>query len=192
MNIVFTPYGWEKRIREGELSGQLLRPIHPIHFDLANFAGWKVVVIVLWLPIAVVLSLVFHPTLESTAPRAPSSAFAIWGAYLIRSLPWLLGHGHVLDHPGRARVRGLLRRRAAALGPARAARAHAGVGPDPRAGCCRSGGHSASRSQALVGRLSGGELLGGLAMQVLWITIGAVSLRFVWRLAVRRYSAVNN
>ena len=35
MNIVFTPYGWEWRIREGELSGQLLRPLHPIHYDLA-------------------------------------------------------------------------------------------------------------------------------------------------------------
>ena len=35
MNIVFTPYGWEWRIREGELSGALLRPIHPIHDDLA-------------------------------------------------------------------------------------------------------------------------------------------------------------
>ena len=31
MNIVFTPYGWEERIREGQLSGQLLRPLHPIH-----------------------------------------------------------------------------------------------------------------------------------------------------------------
>ena len=35
MNIVFTPFGWEWRIREGQLSGQLLRPMHPIHYDLA-------------------------------------------------------------------------------------------------------------------------------------------------------------
>ena len=53
MNIVFTPFGWEERIREGQLSGLLLRPIHPLHWDLGYFAGWKVVVIVLWLPIAV-------------------------------------------------------------------------------------------------------------------------------------------
>ena len=37
MNIVFTPYGWEWRIREGQLSGQLLRPLHPIHYDVAQF-----------------------------------------------------------------------------------------------------------------------------------------------------------
>ena len=41
MNIVFTPYGWEWRIREGELSAALLRPLHPMHYDLAAFAGWK-------------------------------------------------------------------------------------------------------------------------------------------------------
>ena len=50
MNIVFTPYGWEWRIREGQFSAALLRPLHPLHDDLAAFAGWKPVVIVLWLP----------------------------------------------------------------------------------------------------------------------------------------------
>ena len=39
MNIVFTPYGWEWRIREGQFSGLLLRPMHPIHYDIAQFAG---------------------------------------------------------------------------------------------------------------------------------------------------------
>ena len=35
MGLVFTPYGWEWRIRDGELSGMLLRPLHPIHYDIA-------------------------------------------------------------------------------------------------------------------------------------------------------------
>src|SRR6266516_6512499 len=55
INIVFTPYGWEWRIQKGQLSGQLLRPIHPIHYDLGYFAGMKLVVVVLWLPIAAIL-----------------------------------------------------------------------------------------------------------------------------------------
>jgi ABC-2 type transport system permease protein len=52
MNITFTPYGWEWRIRNGRLSTSLLRPIHPLHEDIAFFAGWKVVVIILWIPLA--------------------------------------------------------------------------------------------------------------------------------------------
>ena len=43
-------------------------------------------VIVLWLPIAAVLSLIFHPTLAADALDVAVFAVAIWGAYLIRSL----------------------------------------------------------------------------------------------------------
>ena len=69
MNIVFTPFGWEERIREGQFSGLLLRPVHPIHWDLGYFAGWKVVVIILWLPIAYVLSLRVPPDRAHHAAR---------------------------------------------------------------------------------------------------------------------------
>ena len=69
MNIVFTPYGWEWRIREGQFSASLLRPLHPLHDDVAAFAGWKPVVILLWLPIAGALWLAFDPTLDPTAAR---------------------------------------------------------------------------------------------------------------------------
>src|SRR5207248_9828377 len=67
MNIVFTPYGWEWRIREGEMSGALLKPMHPIHSDLAQFAGQKILWVAMYLPIAVGLSFAFHPALH---PRA--------------------------------------------------------------------------------------------------------------------------
>src|SRR6187549_3956627 len=66
MNIVFTPYGWEWRIREGNLSMELMRPIHPIFSDVAYFSGWKFVVIVLWLPIAAFLAWIFKPTFDIT------------------------------------------------------------------------------------------------------------------------------
>ena len=92
MNIVFTPYGWEWRIQHGQLSGELLRPIHPLHSDIAFFAGWKVVVIILWLPLAAILSLIFKPSLNPTFLQVVVFFFAIWGAYLIRTmLLWLLG-----------------------------------------------------------------------------------------------------
>ena len=84
MNIVFTPFGWEERIREGELAGQLVQPVHPIHYDLGSFAGWKVVVIVLWLPLAAALALAFDPALSPDRQQVAAFAVAIWGAYLIR------------------------------------------------------------------------------------------------------------
>jgi ABC-2 type transport system permease protein len=92
INIVFTPYGWEARIQRGQLAAQLLRPLHPIHYDLAYFAGWKFVVVILWLPIAAVLALIFHPTLSAKPVDVGVFALALAGAYLIRSIfLWILG-----------------------------------------------------------------------------------------------------
>ena len=63
MNVVNVG-GWAYRIRTGELSPMLLRPIHPFNWDLGYFAGHKFVIIVLWLPIAAILSVLFKPTFD--------------------------------------------------------------------------------------------------------------------------------
>jgi ABC-2 type transport system permease protein len=45
--------------------------------------------------------------------------------------------------------------------------------------------------EALIGRLPDAELFGGLAIQLLWIVVGWIGVRIVWRFAIRRYSAVS-
>ena len=121
MNIVFTPYGWEGRIAEGEFSASLLRPLHPLHDDIAGFAGWKVVTIVLWLPIAAVLSLIFDPVLDPSLLEI--------GRVLGRDLGRLphpddahvvARDDHVLDDPRERDLRALHRRGAPAVGAPRA------------------------------------------------------------------------
>jgi viologen exporter family transport system permease protein len=190
MNIVFTPFGWEERIREGRFSGQLLRPIHPIHWDLGYFAGWKVVVIVLWLPIALVLALLFHPTANLSLLGIGTFLIAIWGAYLIRSLNqstlgmvtfWTTRVGPVFDIYFTAEL--LLSGR---LVPLR-------LMPDwvqQLAAFLPFQWTFGFPIEALVGDLSAEQLLGGLAMQGLWALIGALVLRRAFKFAVRRYSAV--
>ncbi|MGB8644847.1 MAG: hypothetical protein WCF84_06390 [Anaerolineae bacterium] len=84
MNIVLTPYAWEGRIKRGQLTGELMRPIHPIHFDLAYFSGWKVVAIILWLPIAAILTLIFQPTFNLTPWGVGIFILALWGGFGIR------------------------------------------------------------------------------------------------------------
>ena len=192
MNIIFTPYGWEWRIRQGELSGMLLRPIHPIHWDLGYFAGWKFVVIVMWLPIATVLSLLFQPELSFGPLDLAVFAVAIWGAYFIRSVNyWILGMlafwttrvGPLFELVFTAEL--LLSGRLVPLSlmPDWAQRL-ADVLPFKWT--------FGFPIEALVGNLPEAELLGGLAMQALWIAIGSVGVAIVWRFAVRQYSAVGN
>jgi ABC-2 type transport system permease protein len=192
MNIVFTPYGWEERIQRGELSGALVRPVHPIHFDLAYFAGWKVVVIVLWPPIAAVLALLFRPTFDVSPLEGVVFLVAIWGAYLIRSLLlWALGMitfwttrvGAIYQLYFTAELLLSGRLLPLALLPAWAA-GLAAVLP-----FASTFGYPI---EVLAGDLSTRELLVGLAQQGLWIAVGAALVAVVWRFGVRRYSAVGN
>ena len=192
INIVFTPYGWEWRIQRGELSAMLLRPLHPIHYDLAYLAGMKVVVIVLWLPIAIILTLLFHPTFNTTPFDVAVFAVAIWGAYLIRSmLLWLLGmitfwttrvsaiyelyFAIELLLSGRLVPLSLLPSWAQQL---------ASILPFQW-----TFGYPI---EALIGQLSPQQLLLGLGIQVFWIVTGWLLVRLIWHFGIRHFSSVGN
>jgi ABC-2 type transport system permease protein len=191
MNIVFTPFGWEERIREGQMSAHLVRPVHPIHYDLGTFAGWKVVVIILWLPIAGVLTLAFKPELNPDAAQIATFAIAIWGAYLIRSLLlWMLGMitfwttriGAIFEAYFAAEL--LLSGRLVPVS----------LMPDwvqtlasylPFESCF------GFPITSLVGPITHDELVEGLIRQAVWIGIGAIGVALMWRRAVVRYTAVS-
>jgi ABC-2 type transport system permease protein len=192
MNIVFTPYGWEERIRQGELSPMLLRPLHPIHHDIAYFAGWKLVAIVLWLPIAGLLALAFRPQLEVTALEAGVFVVAIWGAYLIRTmLLWVLGMVSFWT----TRVSALYELYFTAELLLSGRLVPLALMPAWTLGLVAATPFQWTFSfpiEVLVGDLPAGRLAAGLAAQALWTGIGALLVAVVWRAGVRRYTAVNN
>ena len=190
MNIVFGAPYWEYRIREGELNRDLLRPVFPLHYDIAYFAGWKIVVIVLWVPLAFALSLLFDPTLSPNVEQVVAFAIAIWGAYLIRTMLqeslgmlcfWTTRGAAIFDLFMAVEL--LLSGRLVPLT------------------LMPSWVQEISRFlpfqwafyfpiQSLVGDMSGPELLRGLGAQLLWILVGLAIFRVAWRSAIKRYSAV--
>jgi ABC-2 type transport system permease protein len=191
INIVFTPYGWEWRIREGQLSGQLLRPLFPIVEDLGFFLGWKPVVILLWLPIAAFLALVFRPELHPSPLAIAVFPLTLLGAYLIRSLNqsslgmitfWTTRVGPVFELYIAAELLLSGRLVPMSLMP-EWVRSLAGFLPFQWT--------FGFPIEALVGNLSTEQLLRGLGMQLFWIVVGAVLVRVVWHFAIRRYSAVS-
>ncbi len=192
MNIVLTPYAWESRISRGQLSALLLQPIHPLHRDIAYFAGWKVVVIVLWLPIAFILSLIFQPTFELSVAGVLTFSVAIWGAYLIRTmLLWLLG----LITFWTTRVSALYELFFAAELLLSGRLVPLSLMPDWVQAITNVLPFRYAFGfpiEALIGQLSPQQLLAGLGMQLLWIVIGVGMVQVVWRVAIKRYSAVGN
>jgi ABC-2 type transport system permease protein len=192
MNVVFTPYGWEWRIREGELSGQLLRPLHPIHYDIAGFAGGKIPWLFYYLPIAAILTLVFHPTFDIRPAEVAVFAVAIWGAYLIRTFNqtalglvcfWTTRVGALFSLYIVLEL--LLSGRLVPLT----------LMPDwveTLAWLLPFRWTFFFPIETLVGDLSNRELLGGLVMQIFWILVGIGIFSLVWRRAIRRYTAVGN
>ena len=190
MNIVFGAPFWEERIREGELNKDLLRPVLPLHYDIAFFAGWKVVVIVLWIPLAIGLSLVFDPVLDPRPAEIAVFAVAIWGAYLLRTMFqealgmlcfWTTRGAAIFDLWMMTEL--LLSGRLVPLP----------LMPDWVQEISRFLPFQWAfffPIEALVGDLSNEQLLRGLGAQLLWILIGLAIFRVAWKHAIKRYSAV--
>jgi ABC-2 type transport system permease protein len=190
MNIVFGAPYWEHRIREGELNRDLLRPVLPLHYDIAYFAGWKVVVIILWIPLAIALSLLFDPTLSPNPQQIATFAIAIWGAYLIRTMFqeslgmlcfWTTRGAAIFDLWMTLEL--LLSGRLVPMP----------LMPDWVQEIARFLPFQWTfffPIDSLVGDLSTTELVRGLLVQLLWIVIGFAIFRLAWRRAIRRYSAV--
>jgi ABC-2 type transport system permease protein len=190
MNIVFGAPFWEWRIREGRLSGELLRPIHPLHHDIAYFAGWKVVVIALWIPIGLALTLLFDPSFELTAEKLAVFFVAIWGAYLIRTMFqstlgmlcfWTTRGAAIFDLWMMIEL--LLSGRLVPLP----------LMPDWVQELARWLPFQWTfyfPINALIGDDSTQELLFGLLAQAFWIGAGFCLFRIAWHFAIRRFSAV--
>jgi ABC-2 type transport system permease protein len=190
MNVVFGAPYWEWRIREGELSGQLLRPLHPINYDIAWFAGSKFVNVLLWIPIAAALTAIFHPTLDPSALQVVVFLFAIWGAYFLRTfIQSTIGMLNFWTTRGAAvfdlymTVELLLSGR---LVPLKLMPSWA----QTLANFFPFKWTFFFPIQALVGDLSTRSLLLGLLAQAGWTAGIAIAFRYAWRAAIRRYSAV--
>lgn len=190
MNIAFTPYGWEWRIRNGRLSTSLLRPIHPLHEDVAFFAGWKVVMIILWIPLAVALSLIFKPELNPTLLEGVVFFIAIWMAYLIRTITLsLLGMVTFWT----TRVSALFELYFAAeliLSGRLVPLSLMPVWVQELAWFFPFRWTFGFPIEALVGQLTMADMLIGLGMQVAWVVGGWIVVHLIWKVAIRRFSAV--
>lgn len=183
-------YEFEYRIREGLLSFALLRPVHPIHADIADNLSSKLITTPFMLAIAAVLAAFFHPTI-STEPWAVALFFpALVLAFALRfTLEWTLA----LSAFWTTRVGAANQTYFTLMLFLSGQFAPLALLPQPvqvLAYILPFRWLVAFPIELVTGRLTLIEGLEGLGAQLAWLVAGYFLLRLVWRFGIRNYSAV--
>jgi ABC-2 type transport system permease protein len=190
--LTFTWHAWEFewRIRTGYFSPILLRPIHPVHNDIAENLTFKALTFVVLLPTAIGLGIAFgadfDPSPWDLVAFAPVMILAMALRFLVEwtlalAAFWLTRTMSVNQVFGVAAF--FLAGQAAPLA----------LFPEPVqiiAAILPFRWMLAFPVELLLGRLSGAEIALGLLVQLVWIAIALALMRIVWARGVRRYSAV--
>jgi ABC-2 type transport system permease protein len=188
-------YSWimheyEYRVREGTLSATLLRPLHPIHADVADNLASKMVSTPLMVAMALALALVFRPTVHLVPWAVAAFIPAVVLAYVLRFLfEWTLA----LAAFWTTRVSALNQAYYVALLFLSGQVAPLSLLPgmvQTVAAVLPFRWMVAFPVELLMGSLTPPQALTGFGAQAAWIAFGLIVVRLVWRLGVRRYSAV--
>lgn len=191
LTFIWHMWEFEWRMRTGAFSPLLLRPIHPIHHDIAENLSYKIVGLVGVLPAAVVLAVVFSADLSGTgfgqiAAFLPALVLAMALRFVVE---WCLA----LAAFWLTKVSALntlffslfsfLSGQFAPLAVLPAAVQTVALwSPFPWS--------LAFPVEVFLGRRSGADLWLGYLAQLGWIALALLGLRLLWARAVRHYSAV--
>lgn len=183
-------YEYEYRIREGMLSPALLRPVHPIHADIAENISSKAISMPVLTVIAVGLALIFKPEITLNLWSILVFIPAIILAFLVRFLvEWTLAQSAfwttrvsafnqvyfvlVLFLSGQIAPLSLFPQPIQILADVLPFRWMIGF-----------------PVELILGRLTPLQAIIGLAAQAIWLLISLGLVRVIWRAGIRMYSAV--
>lgn len=190
INIGLHPGAFEGRVRHGYWSHILLRPIHPIHYDIAFLLGYKVIELLWLVPVLVVLYFAFHPAIHPTNWQIITFTLACIAGFFLRTI-WQWALGMVTFWVVRVRaifdlyfaIELLLSGRIVPLEllPTWAQKL---------ANWLPYQWSFAFPIEVLIGRLSLRETVVGLGIQLLWIAVGWIITIWLWQKGTKKYSAV--
>lgn len=190
VNIGLHPGAFEWRVRNGRWSHLLLRPLHPIHDDIAFLIGNKALDFVILIPILILLGLFFRPDLNPTGWQILLFIIACLLGFLVRTVwQWALG----LTTFWVVRVQAifdlyfaielLLSGRIVPLD----------LLPDWAQRLANFLPYQWSFGfpiEVAIGRQTWSQAVTGIGIQLCWIVGGWILVMFLWRRGVKRYSAV--
>jgi ABC-2 type transport system permease protein len=191
-HVTYTWIMWEfeYRVRHGSLSLALLRPVHPLHSDLADNVSSKIITLPLILVAAVLLALLFRPSL-APAPWAVAAFLpALFLAFLVRFLlEWTLA----LVAFWTTRVSAVNQAYFIALLFFSGQMAPLTLLPRPLqiiASVLPFRWTTSFPVELLLGRVSFPQALLGMGAQCVWLGLCLLLLHLVWRAGLKTYTAV--
>jgi len=181
---------FEWRVRNGMFSPMLLRPVHPIHSDLAENITFKLLTFALTAPTAVFLLVAFGARLEPQVWQALAFLPALVLAFLLRFvLEWTIGTAAFWI----TRMAALTQAYWVVVLFLSGQVAPLELFPAPIqaiANVLPFRWMVAFPVELALGRVSPDAALVGFGAQLAWILVAFGALRVGWRAGVRRYSAV--
>jgi ABC-2 type transport system permease protein len=183
-------YEYEYRIKEGILSFALLKPVHPIHADIADNISSKLITLPIMLVVAAGLGMAFRPTATITPWAIAIFIPVICLAFLLRFLvEWTLAQAAFWT----TRVSAINQTYFVLVLFLSGQIAPLTLFPAPIqtvAAILPFRWMIGFPVELLLGRLTLSQALTGLAAQGIWLVISLCLVRVVWRLGIRNYSAV--
>ena len=190
VSYTWVMYEFEYRIREGTLSFSLLKPVHPIHSDIADNISAKMITLPFMLLIAAGLAVIFHPSISPSPWAVAACIPALILAFLVRFLlEWTLAQAAFWT----TRVSAINQAYFALMLFLSGQIAPLTLFPSPIqavAAILPFRWMIGFPVELLLGRLTAVEVLMGLGAQAVWLVVSFVLVRIVWRAGVKIYSAV--
>jgi ABC-2 type transport system permease protein len=183
-------YEYDYRIREGSLSSSLLRPVHPIHSDVADNLSSKMVSTPGLLLVAIVLGVIFRPAVHIVPWALAAAIPAVVLAYIVRFLlEWTLA----LAAFWTTRVNAINQIYFVVVLFLSGQVAPLSLFPpaiQTIASVLPFRWMVSFPVELILGNLTPLQALAGFAVQAAWLAVCLLCVRLAWRAGVRRYSAV--
>jgi ABC-2 type transport system permease protein len=185
--VMWTTEYW---IRQGNLSAELVRPVHPIHRQIAANLTFKLLTMAVIVPVAIALAIVFRPSFTITAGTALLFVPALLLAMALRfAIEWTLASIafwvtrvsalNQLYFVAFLFLSGFAVPLALLPGPVQTLAAWLPF--------YRMLGFPVD---LLLGRLGPEQIALGFAAQIAWLAAAVIALNVTWARGVRQYSAV--
>ncbi|MEM7129508.1 MAG: ABC-2 family transporter protein [Chloroflexota bacterium] len=183
---------YDFKIRSGEFNFTLLRPLHPIHADIADNVAYKILTLVILIPAIFFLAWLFPPTFNPEPWYLLAGILATIVAFVGRFImEWTLAMAALWT----TRTNAINQTYYVFLFFMSGQIAPLDVMPNfiqVLSFFFPFRWHIAFPVQLILGRLTPQEVLLGFAMQIGWLIAALFILSVVWRAGIKQYSAVGS